>query len=162
MLLNTSGAALPDPVNGTPLIQETACCHGFLEPTDAGNTGMTTTTPVSLTAGTQYGVIVLLKEGGGGDGVAVGMRKTGDTTPAANVPSITDQIFWYGTKVSAAPTLTISRSGGSITITWSGGGTLQSAGTLKATGTTWAPVTGATNPYTTQIGATPLFFRVAQ
>jgi hypothetical protein len=157
--LNTSGASLPDPITSTPLVQETGCCHAFLEPTDPGNTGMTTTTPVSLTGGSQYGVIVLLKEGGGGDGVAVGMRKTGDTTAAGALPQITDQIFWYGTAVaSTAPNLTISRSGSNITLTWSSG-TLQSAGTLKATGTTWTPVAGANSPYTTAIGSTPLFFR---
>jgi hypothetical protein len=88
LFLNTTGASLPDELTGTALIQETGCCHNFLEPADAGNVGMTTTNPVSLTAGQQYGFVVLLKEGGGGDGVAVGMRKTGDTTPAVNVPAI--------------------------------------------------------------------------
>jgi hypothetical protein len=86
--LNTTGASLPDELTGAPLVQEGGCCHAFLEPNDAGNTGMTTTNAVALTAGQQYGFVVLMKEGGGGDGVAVGMRKAGDTTPAANVPAI--------------------------------------------------------------------------
>jgi len=71
----------------------------------------------------------------------------------------------FGDVVSgaAAPTLVVSRSGANITITWTGGGTLQSTDTLKATGTVWTPVAGApASPYTAPIGATPLYFRVAQ
>lgn len=94
--LNTGGAALPD-VTGTPLIEETGCCAAFLDP---GTDAATTTTPVSLTAGQSYGFVVLLKEGGGGDGVAVGMRKVGDTTASANVPPIQSTAYWYGPLVN--------------------------------------------------------------
>jgi hypothetical protein len=67
---------------------KTAVVMRSLRPTDGGNTGMTTSQQISLTAGNSYGFVVLMKEGGGGDGVAVGMRKAGDTTPAANLPAI--------------------------------------------------------------------------
>jgi hypothetical protein len=85
-----------DPTTATPTIQETGCCHSFLEPNDATETTVTTTTPISLTAGQKYAAVVILKEGGGGDGVAVGWRKAGDTNAAANLPSIVDNAYWYG------------------------------------------------------------------
>jgi hypothetical protein len=84
--LNKTGAALPDVATELPLIEETGCCNSFYEPVDGD--ASTTATPVALTAGQSYGFVVLMKEGGGGDGVAVGMRKVGDTTPAANVPPV--------------------------------------------------------------------------
>jgi len=65
--LNTSGATFPDPTTATVTVEETGCCKAFLEPTDATVTGgdpVTTTTPISLTAGTKYGYTILLKEGG--------------------------------------------------------------------------------------------------
>ncbi|HOW67033.1 MAG TPA: PA14 domain-containing protein [Candidatus Paceibacterota bacterium] len=84
--LNQSGSALPDPLVELPLIEETGCCATFFEPIDGD--ASTTVTPVSLTAGQSYGFVVLMKEGGGGDGVAVAMRKVGDTTAAANLPPV--------------------------------------------------------------------------
>ena len=86
LYLNTAGATLPDPATATALVEETGCCAAFLEPADGD--AATTAAPVSLTAGQSYGFVILMKEGGGGDGVAVGMRKVGDTTAAANVPAI--------------------------------------------------------------------------
>jgi hypothetical protein len=69
----------------------------------------TTSAPVSLTAGQSYGFVVLMKEGGGGDGVAVGMRKVGDTTAAANVPAVGGGLLISGSgdPVSSPPSLQI-------------------------------------------------------
>ena len=58
-----------------------------------------------------------------------------------------------------APSMEISRNGdGSVTISWSGSGTLESAPAVTGP---WNPVAGAGNPYTTTPGGTQ-FFRVAQ
>jgi hypothetical protein len=49
-----------------------------------------------------------------------------------------------------------------VTITWTGGGTLQSAATLKSTGTTWTDVAGKTSPATIPVTGTQSYFRIRQ
>jgi hypothetical protein len=146
--LNTSGPAIPA-TTGTPLVREDGCCNAFYEP---GLDQSSTTTPVSLTGGQQYGFVVLLKEGGGGDGVAVGMRAVGDTTPAGNLPSIGD----YGPKVvvSAAPTMSIAKVGSTWQITYTG--TLEWADTVTGT---FQDVPSASSPYTVTTTGASKFFR---
>ncbi|MBI1177612.1 hypothetical protein GC207_09255 [bacterium] len=85
-IMNTSGSSLPS-YTATPLAQETGCCTGFVEPPDAKASA-----PVSLTAGTQYGFVYMVKEGGGGDWGALAMRREGDSTPAANLPYVAGNI----------------------------------------------------------------------
>lgn len=61
---------------------------------------------------------------------------------------------------SSAATLQISLSGQTVTVTWTGGSAsqkLQSAPNLSGP---WTDVTGASSPYTTTAGATPLYYRV--
>jgi len=61
---------------------------------------------------------------------------------------------------SSTATLQIRLSGETVTVTWTGGSAtqkLQSAPTLSGP---WTDVTGATSPYTTTAGSTPLFYRV--
>src|SRR6185437_346851 len=72
-LFVSSDATFPDPTTSVPTSEETGCCNAFLEP----GASQTTAAPIALTAGKKYGVVVLLKEGGGGDGVAVGWRAGG-------------------------------------------------------------------------------------
>lgn len=55
-----------------------------------------------------------------------------------------------------APELTISLSGGNITIAWEGAGTLEESTSL----TTWTAVAGAANPYTTAASGAAKFYRV--
>ena len=80
--------------------EETGCCKTFLEPGNATEASVTTAAPLSLTAGTKYAVLVFLKEGTGGDGVAVGWRKVGATNAAADLPSIMANAYWYGPPVA--------------------------------------------------------------
>lgn len=93
--LNTAGATIPD-TTGTPTIREDGCCNAFYEP---GRDQATTTNAITLAAGQQYGFVVLLKEGGGGDGFAVGMREVGVRTLAAELPSIPEA----GPEVTVTP-----------------------------------------------------------
>ena len=143
--LNTSGPAIPDTA-GTPLIREDGCCNAFYEP---GTDQSSTTTPVSLVAGQQYGFVVLLKEGGGGDGVAVGMRVVGDSTPAGELASIPE----VGPVVSA-PTLppVVTLSGSQITYE----GTLQSSTTADGT---YDDVAGANSPFDMPLDGEATFYR---
>jgi len=58
-------------------------------------------------------------------------------------------------------TVTVTKSGSQLTITWSGGGKLQSTDALKATGNTWTDVpNGATGNVTVPIDQAKRFYRV--
>lgn len=87
----SANETLPDPETDTPIAIERDCCGAFSEP-DAGDLA-TTATPISLQAGKMYAILVLLKEGGGGDYLRVGWRKTTEDTPAASLPPIPGQYF---------------------------------------------------------------------
>ncbi len=61
------------------------------------------------------------------------------------------------------PKLTAVTAGaGKITITWSGGGTLQTTSQLQSTGTVWTDVTGASSPATITASGSSAFYRVKQ
>jgi hypothetical protein len=160
--LNTTGPSLPNdyPTNA-PVCYEPGCCNGFLEPSP--NTYQTSTNPITLTAGQQYGFVVLLKEGGGGDGVAVGMRLHGVTTPTAlNVPPIATYMPQASAPPPSGTTIIVSHSGNNVTLSWTGGGTLQSAPQLLSTGTQWADIPAASSPYTTGATNKAAYYRVKQ
>jgi hypothetical protein len=146
--LNTTGPAIPA-TTGTPTAREDGCCNAFQEP----GTAMQTSTPISLVAGQQYGFVILLKEGGGGDGVGVAMRVVGDTTPAASLTPIA--VFMPQVVAPAArPPISIAKSGNTWQITY--GGTLQQANTANGP---YADVAGATSPYTVDTSTGMRFFR---
>jgi hypothetical protein len=90
LYVNTSGAAIPDPASAAHIANEDGCCAAFEEPGagDNGDGTFPTSEPVSLTAGQKYGVLFLVKEGGGGDWGQVAWRKEGDATPAAQLQPI--------------------------------------------------------------------------
>ena len=69
--------------SATPIASENGCCGAFEEPGagDNGDGTFPTSDPISLTAGRQYGVLFIVKEGGGGDWGQVGWRKEGSTGP---------------------------------------------------------------------------------
>ena len=56
-------------------------------------------------------------------------------------------------------TLTVSKSGGQITLSWTGGGTLQSAD--KVTGP-WSTAASQNNPQNVTTSGTAKFYRVSQ
>lgn len=56
----------------------------------------------------------------------------------------------------------ITTSGGNVTITWTGGGTLQSTTILQVKGTVWTDVAGKTSPATIPIGGSGAFYRIRQ
>ena len=117
LFLNTAGAALPDAKTATPIAFETGCCNGFQEPPNDRTSDL-----ISLTAGQSYGVLFLVKEGGGGDWGQVAWRAEDDTTPAGSLKQIKDNIYWYGpAPVAAAPALSVARNAdGTLTVTFEG------------------------------------------
>jgi hypothetical protein len=85
----STNATMPDPAVDTPICRETDCCDAFAEPgtvNDDGTTYPTTATPIPLVAGQRYAVLILLKEGGGGDWLGVAWRHEEDTTLATDLP----------------------------------------------------------------------------
>jgi hypothetical protein len=160
--LNQSGASLPDPLVDVALIEETGCCAAFLEPVDGDPA--TTATPVHLTAGQSYGFVILMKEGGGGDGVAVGMRKAGDPTLAANVPPVAGGLQLAGSGDPVGAVLNFTTQPGNRTVIANERLTLSGAVTNFSyyTSSVWyqwlrdgKPIGGATAPsYTIPVVST--------
>jgi len=144
---------------------ENGCCQAFLEP-DAVNPGnndsLQTSAPVALQAGTSYYFSMVYKEGGGGDWAQVAWRKEGDTTAAASLTPISGNVLKAYRIVSEPPRLNAPvLAGGNLTISWTGGGTLQESADLKS----WTPVAGSpSSPYQVAVraGNTPTFYRVAR
>jgi hypothetical protein len=143
--------------NGMLIAYEPGCCNPFEEP---GDTVTQTSVPISLTAGQSYYIESFHKEGGGGDYVQVAWRADGDTNAAANLLPIPGSFFSAYAPVPPAVFNQPTLSGGQVTFTWEGSGTLQESTDLK----TWTPVPG--NPasgYTvTPAAGTLLFYRIAQ
>jgi hypothetical protein len=77
--------ALPDVQVETPIAYEYTCCRAFLEPPSATPT---TTAPIHLDAGNYYGIVLLLKDGTGGDMMQLAWRLSTDTTPAGSLQPI--------------------------------------------------------------------------
>jgi hypothetical protein len=106
---------------------------------------------------------VLLKEGTGGDGVAVGMRKVGDTTPAANVPSISGGLVnGQGDPIGAVLNITSSPTSRSVIANESTTFQVSATNFTHYTTNVWyqwlkggAPIAGAINrTYTIPVVAT--------
>jgi hypothetical protein len=98
-LFISQNETFPDPSSDTPVCTETDCCEAFVEPgtlNDDGATSATTSTPVALTAGKKYAVLVTMKEGTGGDFFQVAMQKSTGTNAASSLPQLTDIVYWYG------------------------------------------------------------------
>jgi hypothetical protein len=82
-LFVSPNATIPNPTADPITAEESGCCGPFEEP------GATeTSAEIALVAGTRYGVLALLKEGGGGDYIQVAIRKSDDTTAAASLKPI--------------------------------------------------------------------------
>ena len=87
----SANSTMPNPAVDTPICNEPGCCGGYYEP-DAGDPA-TTAIPIALQAGQRYAVLILLKEGGGGDWLKMAWRHEGDTTPAASLPNLPGQFL---------------------------------------------------------------------
>ncbi|MCC7374618.1 MAG: hypothetical protein IT581_08175 [Verrucomicrobiales bacterium] len=157
--LNTSGATIPDPASVSPIAQETDCCEGFLEPGVANDDGSTyaTSEPVTLTAGQSYGILLLVKEGGGGDWGQVAWRKEGDTTAAGSLQALKNNVYWYGPPAAVSLSIGgITSQGGNVIVTYVSG-ILQSADAVTGP---YTDVAGATSPYTTPHAGSQKYYRL--
>ena len=91
--------------NARIIAEELDCCDPFQEPeTD----DFATSLPVTLQAGESYFIMVLHKEGGGGDFAQVAWRMDGDETPAADLEPIPAAYFSSLIDDSHNPSVTIT------------------------------------------------------
>jgi hypothetical protein len=67
-----------------------------------------------------------------------------------------------GQETPQITTLSISKSGGDLRITWDGGGKLESASDLTGLSASWSEVVGAASPFTVQSTGNRKFYRVSQ
>jgi hypothetical protein len=82
--------ALPDVNAELPIAEETGSGGAFMEPPALE----TTAVPIYLEAGKFYGIVVLYKDGGGGDFVQVAWRLTNSPPTAANLRPIPGANCW--------------------------------------------------------------------
>jgi len=75
---------LPDVQVDLSVCAQYTCCLAFLEPPDPSATA----SPIHLVAGNLYGIVMLLKQAGGGDFMQLAWRQTTDPTPAASLSPI--------------------------------------------------------------------------
>ncbi|MDA1272776.1 MAG: hypothetical protein O2960_01815 [Verrucomicrobia bacterium] len=68
-----------------------------------------------------------------------------------------DNVRVTANKGGSAPTLSASRQGGTIAVSWDGGGTLESASDITGP---WSAVAGATSPHSVTPAGSRLFLRV--
>ena len=109
----SANATIPKPGTDTPIAQEDGCCKTFQE--TGGTAIQTTATPIKLVAGKQYGFAYVVKEGGGGDGGQVAMRKVGDTTPAANLQPIQGTLL-SGVADAVGAVVTITKNPSDVSV----------------------------------------------
>lgn len=87
------------------ICEELDCCDPFMEPeTD----DLATSLPVKLEAGESYYIMLLYKEGGGGDWAQAAWRKLGDTTPAGMLTPISGSFLSTNADDSHNPEITIT------------------------------------------------------
>ena len=114
LYLNANGT---DPAGKAVIAEETDCCTGFVEPGVANTDGTTyaTSSAINLTAGKQYYIEAIMKEGTGGDYVQVAARLDTDTTPAASLAPLPGSLF-EALADPASASVTITRQPASVTV----------------------------------------------
>jgi hypothetical protein len=143
--------------NLVSIAMDTDAATGFQEP---GFSTATSANAIQLLAGQSYALQVLWEEDNGADFCAVAWRESEDVTPADQLQPISGPVLsFYGPPSTALGTITgVSSSGGQLTVTWTGAGTLQRSNNLAA----WIDLPGATSPYVTPMTDQKLFVRLRE
>lgn len=129
--------------------------------TPDGGTTFPYQTGIPLVAGNHYYIEVLFREGGGGDNLACTFKLYADADPLDGDASLfTGSVIAHMAAPTPVegPTLTITRSGSNVEISWTPtGGTLKSRTSL--TSGDWTTV-GTDNPAIVPISGAEQYFRV--
>lgn len=161
----------PDPLSDATkaIAEETGCCNAFTEPAATHDEMLRTSDPIALQAGKKYAIRLTYKEGGGGDFGMVAWRKEGDATAANRLKPIPSEFLSAAvelpgppTQVAVAPakfTKTAKNADGTVTLEWTGGGTLEAAAAVNGP---YQAVAGAKSPYTFSPSQAQLFGRIKQ
>lgn len=141
--------------NAQMIASETSATTSFQEPP-----APSTSSAITLAAGTPYFIQALHVENTGGDYVRVAWRISTDSTPAANLKPIPAQFLSAYAAVPAPRFNVPVLKGGRLTISWTGTGTLYQSSDLM----TWTPVAGnPASPFVVTPGAgSKLFYRLEQ
>jgi len=120
---------------------------------------------IHLTQNQRYYIEYIYKEGGGGDSGGATYKLASAADPANGSAGLSGAVMGtYAPVVTVPPQFTgvTKNTDGSITLTWTGGGTLQVTTDLGSG--LWQDVAGAASPYsfTPQAGQNPLFGRIRQ
>lgn len=143
-----------NPANAALIAEETGCCHGFVEPPIEY-----TSDPQPLVAGRSYFLRAIHTEGGGGDYVKVAWRIEGDETAAASLQPIPGEFLSAYAPVPPPKFNPVVISGGQLTISWTGTGTLYESTNLAD----WAPVAGnPASPYVVAASAPQKYYLLIQ
>jgi len=148
------------PENAALVAQEQGCCRAFLEPLDGdGNRNEPTSEPIQLQAGTSYYIAAIYKERDGGDFVEAAWRKEGSTVPAAQLTPIPGAVLSAYALANLQFTA-VTLSGDNVTVTWTGGGRLQTSTALSG----WTDVAGSpASPYVAPVsGSDERFYRLVR
>jgi hypothetical protein len=158
LFLNPAGSS---PTEAEVIASDNGASKNFLEP----GASQTTQAPINLVAGKQYFVQLIYKrEANSGDLCQVAWRKTTDTTAAARLEPIPGRFFTAEPTLGPSPAplvISVSRSPGSnnLTLTWTGGGTLQRADSVTGS---WTDVAGAASPHLVTASGSAGYFRIKQ
>lgn len=118
---------------------------------------------ITLTAGKQYYIEILSKEGGGGDNSGATVVPAG-TKPVNGETNLKGDWISYWAPGAGSPAtgskLTVATgAAGKVTISWTGTGTLQAADAVTGP---WTDVAGATSPRTVDATGASKFYRIKQ
>lgn len=114
--------------------------------------------PINLVKGKNYYFRAFEVEGGGGDGISLGWELPSATGTIQLIPG-TALLTAAPAASPVNPQLAVKQQNGQVVITWAAG-TLVSSPTVKGT---YAPVTGATSPFTvTPTANSTMFYQVQQ
>jgi len=119
---------------------------------------------IRLEAGKRYYIEGVMHEGGGGDNFSATFKLIDDPDPENDTPSAFVAAVIGHMEPPAAQEIKFTKitvnANGTITVEWTGGGTLEATPSLDPGKVNWQPVPGATSPFTFAPTEKMLFGRI--
>lgn len=119
---------------------------------------------IRLEAGKRYYIEGVMHEGGGGDNFSATFKLIDDPDPENGTPTAFVAAVIGHMEAPAAEEIKFTKitvnANGTITVEWTGGGTLEATPSLDPDKVNWQPVPGATSPFTFTPTEKMLFGRI--